>query len=142
MAFGDFKDLAKRTQWDKILRDKTFEIASNSKYDGYQRGLASMIYKFFDKKHSGSGIMSNYQRANELHKQIVRKILKRTVYSSLKDNIWGADLADMKSLSKYNRGIKYVLCAIELFCENAWAVPLKNKRGEEEFLLLLHLKKF
>ena len=63
MTYGDFKDL-KRTASDKILRDKAFNIAKNSKYDGYQRGLASMVYKFFDKKSaslpdkyvSGSGV--------------------------------------------------------------------------------------
>ena len=50
MAYGSFKDLAKRTAADKVLRDKAFNIAKNSKYDGYQRGLACMVYKFFDKK--------------------------------------------------------------------------------------------
>ena len=55
MAYGKSKDLAKRTQSDKVLRDKAFKIASDPKYDGCQRGLASMIYKFFDKKSSGSG---------------------------------------------------------------------------------------
>ena len=50
MAYGDFKDLTRRTASDKILRDKAFNIAKNPKYDGYQRGLASMVYKFFDKK--------------------------------------------------------------------------------------------
>ena len=56
MAYGDFKDLKRRTQSDNVLKDKAFEIASNQKYDGYQRGLASMVYKFFDKKSKGSGI--------------------------------------------------------------------------------------
>ena len=55
IAYGDFKDLAKRTAVDKVLRDKAFNIAKNSKYDGYQRGLASIVYKFFDKKTAGSG---------------------------------------------------------------------------------------
>ena len=55
-AYGKSKDLAKRTQSDKVLRDKAFKIASDPKYDGYQRGLASMVYKIFDKKSSGSGI--------------------------------------------------------------------------------------
>ena len=50
MAYGDFKDLAKRTASDKVLIDKAFNIAKNPEYDGYQRGLASMVYKFFDKK--------------------------------------------------------------------------------------------
>ena len=50
MAYEDFKDLTRRTASDKILRDKTFDIAKNSKNDGYQRGLVSMVYKVFDKK--------------------------------------------------------------------------------------------
>ena len=64
------KDLAKRTQPDKVLRDKAFKIASDPKYDGYQRGLASMVYKFFDRKSSGGGVVneSNYQLADKLHK--------------------------------------------------------------------------
>ena len=75
MAYGKTKDLTKRTQSDKILKDKAFKIASDPNYDVYQRGLASMVYKFFDKKSSGSGIVNepNYQLANELHKPIIRK---------------------------------------------------------------------
>ena len=78
MAYGDFKDLAKRTASDKILRDKAFNIAKNPKYDGYQRGLASMVYKFFDKKSAGCGVANNeikqnLQLAKELHKTIIRK---------------------------------------------------------------------
>ena len=104
MAYGDFKDLAERTAADKALRNKSFKIASDQKYDGYQRGLASMLYKFFDKKSSGSGLANNkenIQLANELHKPIIKKFNKRKVYSSFKDNIWGVDLADMQLLSKY-----------------------------------------
>ena len=56
MAYGDFKDLAKRTAADKVLRDKALKIASDQKYDEYQMGLVSMVYKFFDKKSQGSGI--------------------------------------------------------------------------------------
>ena len=75
MAYGKSKDLVKRTQSDKVLRDKAFKIASDPKYDGYQRGLASMVYKFFDKKSRGSGMVNepNYQLANEFHKPIIRK---------------------------------------------------------------------
>ena len=75
MAYGKTKDFAKRTQSDKVLRDKAFKIGSDPKYDGYQRGLASMVYKFFDKKSKGSGIINepNYQLANELHKPVIRK---------------------------------------------------------------------
>ena len=80
MPYGDFKDLAKRTAADKLLRDKAFNIAKDSKYGGYKKGLASMVYKFFDKKTAGSGIKSmqqNEKLAEELHKPIIRKLKKR-----------------------------------------------------------------
>ena len=114
MAYGKAKDLVRRTQSDHVLRDTAFKIASDSKYDGYQRELASIVYKFFDKKSKGSGITneSNHQLANELHKPIIRKFKKRKVYSSFKDNIWGVDLADMQSLNKNNKGIKGTLMLI------------------------------
>ena len=64
-----------------------------------------------------------------MHKPIIRNFKKRTVYSGFKDNIWGVDLADMQSLSKYNKGIKYLLCAIDLFSKYAWVVPIKDKKG-------------
>ena len=75
MAYGKSKDLVKRTQSDKVLKDKAFKIASNTKYDGYQRELASMVYQFFDKKSKGSSNINepNYQLGNELHKSIIRK---------------------------------------------------------------------
>ena len=88
MAYGKSKDLIKRTQSDKVLRGKAFKIASDPKHDGYQRGLASMVHKFFDKKSNGSGINEpNYQLSKEFHKLIIRKLKKRKVYSSFKDNI-------------------------------------------------------
>ena len=75
MAYGDFKDLTRRTASDKILLDKAFNLAKNPKYDGYQRGLASMVYKFFDRKTSGSDIknesISSKELAEELHKPII-----------------------------------------------------------------------
>ena len=94
MVYAYFKDLAKRTPSDKFLRDKAFNIAKNPKYDGYQRGLASMVYKFFDKKSKGSGVANNeikqnLQLAEELHKPIIRKFKKRKNYSGFKDNILG-----------------------------------------------------
>ena len=84
MGYGDFKDMKRITASDKILRDKAFNIAQNLKYDGYQSGLASMVYKFFDKKSAGSGIVNdnnnnnndtkqNLKLAEELHKPIIRK---------------------------------------------------------------------
>ena len=131
MTCGKSKDLIKRTQSDKVFKDKAFKITSNPNYDGYQRGLASMVYRFFDKTSSGSSIVNepNYQLANELHKPIIRKFKKRKVYSSFRDNIWGLDLADIQSLSKYNKGINYLLCAINLFSKHAWVVPIKDKKG-------------
>ena len=100
IAYGDFKDLKKRTASGKVLRDKAFNIAKNPKYDGYQRGLAYMVYKFFDKKSKGSGVNIplefNEQLAKELNKPIIRKFKKREVYSGFKDNIWGTDLAYMQ----------------------------------------------
>ena len=107
------------------------------KYDCYQRGLASKVYKIFDKKSallnksSGSGIVNepNYQVANELHKPIIGKFKKRKVYSFFRGNICGVVLADMQSLSKYNKGNKYLLCAIDLFSKYAWVIPIKDNKG-------------
>ena len=67
--------------------------------------------------------------ANELYKTIIRKFKKKKVYSSFRDNIWGVDLADMQSLSKYKKGIKYLSCAIDLFSKYAWVVLIKDKKG-------------
>ena len=67
--------------------------------------------------------------ADEPHKSVIKKFEKRKVYSQFKDNIWGVDLVDMQSLSRKNKGIKYVLCAIDLFSKYAFVVPLKDKKG-------------
>ena len=136
-AYADHKDLINRTKSDNVLRDKAYDIASNPEYDGYQRGLASMVYKFFDKKSTGSGFKklktttkpSSSILADELHKPIIRKFNKRKVYSQFKDKLWGVDLADMQSLSRKNKGIKYLLCAIDLYGRYAFIIPLKDKKG-------------
>ena len=135
-AYADYKDLINRTKPDKVLRDKAYNIGSNPEYDGYQRGLASMVYKFFDKKSMGSGMVkpSSLESscsilADELHKPVIKKFNKRKVYSQFKDNIWGVDLADMQSLSRKNKGIKYLLCAIDLSSKYAFVIPLKDKKG-------------
>ena len=77
MTYVEFEDFKRRTASDKILRDKAFNIAKNPKYDGYQSGLVSMVYKYFDKKSTGSGINIplefNEQLPKELHKPIIRK---------------------------------------------------------------------
>ena len=114
-CFADNKDLINRTKSDRVLRDKAYNIASNPEYDDYQRGLASMVYKFFNKKSMGSGITRNSSLilADELHKPVIKKSNKRKVYSQFRDNIWGVDLADTQPLSEKNKGIKYLLCAID-----------------------------
>ena len=85
MAYGDVKDLERRTAFDKVLRDKAFIIAKSPKYDGHQRKLASMVYKFFDKKPAGSGVnthtnksaLNNQKLAEKLHKAIIKRFLKK-----------------------------------------------------------------
>ena len=100
MAYGDFKDSARRTASDKVLKDLILlKILLNPNYDGYQRGLASTVYKSFDKKSKGSGVIIEVKPsehlAEELHKSIIKNFLKRAAYSGSKDNIWEVDLADM-----------------------------------------------
>ena len=114
------------------MRRKAFNIAKNHKYDGYQRGLTSMVYKFFDKKSAflaqsetlatpdkstfGSGIrnISSKELAEQLHKPPIKKFKKIKVYSPFIDNIWGADLADMQLISKFNKGIRLLLYVFDI----------------------------
>ena len=112
MAYGDFKDLARRTASDKALRDKTFNIDINPKYDRYQRGLASTVYTFFYKKSSSSDVNNktklNQQLAEEFHKPIIKKFKKGRIYSPFKDNIWEADLAEMQLISTFHKRIRFL----------------------------------
>ena len=132
-AYADQKDLINRTEADKVLRDKAYDIASNPRYDGYQRGLASMVYKFFDKKSTRSDFKklknSSSILADELHKPIIRKFNNRKVYSQFKDNKWAVDLVNMQSLSRKNKGIKYLLCATDMYSKYAFVIPLKDEKG-------------
>ena len=104
-----------------------------------------MVYTFFDskvtspdKKSEESGAKKvnnsklapqNQQLAEELHKSIIKKFEKRKVHAAFKDNIWGADLADIQLWSKYNKGIRFLLCVIDIFSKYAWVVPLEDKKG-------------
>ena len=104
-----------------------------------------MLYKFFDKKSAsledksakGSGVTAltnqsvsqNQQLAEELHNPLLRKSKKRKVHSAFKGNIWCADLADMQLLSRYNKGIRFLLCVIDIFSKYTWVVSLKDKKG-------------
>ena len=109
-----------------------------------------MVYKFFDKKPMGSGMVkpssletmgsginttkpSSLERnssilADEHHKPVIKKFEKRKVYSQFKDNIWGVDLADTQSLSRKNKGIRYLLYAIDLYSKYSFVIPLKDKK--------------
>ena len=110
MAYGDFKDLTRRTAPDKILRHKAFNIARNQKYDGYQRGLVSMVYKCFDYKKWSSGIENDNISNNltgELHKPVIRKFKEKKLKSFFIDNISRSDLDDMQLISKFNKGIRF-----------------------------------
>ena len=80
-AYADHNNLINRTKSDKVLRDKAYNIAINPEYDGYQRGLASMVYKCFDKKSMGMAKSSSSILADELHKPVIKKFNKRKVYS-------------------------------------------------------------
>ena len=104
MAYGDFKDLARRAPSDKVFRDKTFNVDKNPKNDGYQK------------------------LAEELYKPIIRQFKKRILYSGLKDNILGAALPDMQLISKFIKRFSFLLCVIDIFSKYAWVIPLKDKK--------------
>ena len=123
MPYGDYKDLKRRTAVDNVFRDKAFNIAKNPKYDGYQRGLASKKTKGSGVTLANKSIPQNEQLAEELHKPIIRKFNKRKV------NIWAANLADMQLISKFNKGLRFSLCVIDIYSKYASVVPLKDKKG-------------
>ena len=89
------------------------------------------------KKSSGSGvnnkIKQNIQLPNELHKPIIKKFKERKVYSSFSDNIWGADLVGMQLLSKFNKGLWFLLCVTDTYSKYDWVVPLKDKKDIMNF---------
>ena len=106
------------------MRDKAFSFAKIPKYDGYQRGIASLIYRFFDKTIAGgvvkNEIMKNKELSKELHKRIIRKFKKRIVHSPFVGNIWGSDLPNIQLISKFNKGICFLLCVIDIFNKNTF----------------------
>ena len=79
--------------------------------------------------HTIKSTPQNQQLAEELHKPIIKRFKKRKVYSPFKDNIWGADLADMQLIIKFNKEFRFLLCVIDIFSKYAWVVPLKDKKG-------------
>ena len=120
-AYFKHKDRLYRKKSDVLLNNKALEIAMNPKINGYQIGLASIVYKVFDKRSKESGL-NNEILAEELHKPIIKNFKRRKLYSSFKDNIWGIDLADMSLISKFNKEIKYLLCVIDLFSRYSWVI--------------------
>ena len=149
-AYAEYKNVENRLISDQKLRNSAYDVASNPKYDGYQRGLASMVYKFFDSKvalldkktmsvkgnakhtakpSSLESTGNNKILAEELHKPVIKKFNKRKVYPQFRDHLWGVDLVDMQSLSKKSKGIKYLLRATDLFSNYAFLVLLKDKKG-------------
>ena len=128
-AYAKYKDRLNRKKSYVVLKNKALEIAVNPKINGYQRGLASMVYKFFDNRAKGYGL-NNEIFAEELHKPIIKNFKRRKVYSSFKDSIWGIDLGNMSLISRFNNGIKYLLCVIDLFSRYSLVIPLKNKKGD------------
>ena len=142
-TYAMYKDRLNRKKSDVVLKNKALEIAMVPRINGYQRGLASMVYKFLDERTKGSGLKSdnrflkydkqlleNKELAEELHKPIIKNFKRRKVYSTFKDHIWDVDLADMSLISKFNKGIKYLLCVIDIFSRYSWAIPLKNKKED------------
>ena len=125
MAYGDFEDLNRRTFAAKVFCNKAFDIAEDPKYDDYQHGFASMVYKFFDKKPSVSGVKNipNKELVEELHKPIIRNFNKKKVHSPCTDNIWGAELADMQLVSKFNKRFRFLLSAIDIYSKDPWVIP-------------------
>ena len=105
-AYPKYKDRLNGKQSDIVLKNKTLKIATDPRVNGYERGLAPMVYKFFNKRTKGSGInlqthsLNNEVLAAKLHKPIIKNFKRRKVYSSFKDNIWGVDLADMQLINK------------------------------------------
>ena len=109
------------------MKCRAYEIARYCNYDGYQRALASMVYRFFDKK-TGAGINVNKRLAEELHKPVIKKFERRKVYVIFQDNIWAADSAEMQSLSSKNKNFKYLLCFIDDFTKYACVKTSKDKK--------------
>ena len=117
------------------MKDRAYEIALHLKYNGYQGGLASMVYKFFDKKIESvktSQVTANVNEvlAQKLHKPMIKKFKRRKVYARFKDNIWAANLVEMGSLSSKNRGVKYLSCVIDVFSKYLWVKPLTDKKAK------------
>ena len=120
------------------MKDKTYEIARNRKYNGYQRALTSIAYRIFVKK-IRFGVSVSEQLAEKLHNPILTKIKRRKVYARFKDNIWAADLVELESFCSKNKNVKYLLFVIDIFTKYAWVEPLKDKTGRTVLNALIEI---
>ena len=117
VAYGDFKDLPRRTATDKALRDKAFHVAKIPKYDQYQRGLASMVYKCFDKNTSGGAVKSEFMSNQELVKEMYKQLLEHlNTFTHLLMII-------------FNKGFPFLSPVIDIYNKYAWIVPLTDQKG-------------
>ena len=111
IAYVDFEDLNRRTAADKLLSDKAFNIVKNPKHDGYQRGLLQWSVDIL--------IITLWVEQLELKTPNNRKFNKRKLHLPFIENIWGADLADMQLISKFNKRFKCLLCVIDIYSKYA-----------------------
>ena len=131
MAYRDSKKLNRRTVADKVLRDKAFDIAKNTKYDGYQSSHASMVCKPFDKKKLlVKQLKTKLFLIKSCQKNYTNQLLENfiKVHSPFIGNIWCGDLIDMQLISKFDKGFRFVLCIIGVYIKYTWAIYLKDKK--------------
>ena len=124
MISGDFKDLPIKTASDKKLCDKAFSIAKNPKYDAYQRFINFLIGS-----HKVVVLKMKICQTSNLLKNYTNQLLQNLKNGKYTQNIWGADLADLQLISKFNKGICFFLCVIGIYSKYAWVVSLKDKKG-------------
>ena len=131
MAYGDFKDLTRRTASDNTLHDKAFNIAKNPKQDGYQRVLLQCFIRFLIERQQVVLLkMTICQTKNQLRNYTnpLLENFKKEKYASLSQTIWGADLVNMQVISKFNTGICFSLYLTDIFSKYAWVILLKDKK--------------
>ena len=130
--------MAIRIVSDKILNNRAYEIAINTRGNEYQIGLSSKMYKFFDQKlesgrTSKREVNINALLAQELHKPVTKKFKRRKIYLRFKDNICAADLAEIESSSSKNWSVKCLKCIADVFTKYACVKPLKDKECRKVF---------
>ena len=125
MAYGDFKDLTRRTASDNVLRVKHLILLKILNMTGIKEGLLLWFINLLIK--SRKVVVLIYHQS--LKNNQLKNYKKRTVYLGFKDNTWGADLADMQLISKFNKGFRFLLCVIDIFSKYARVFLLKDKEG-------------